>query len=49
MIVAWKGLESSTAPFHTQYIEKKLMSTAIQAGMTTEEAQDLSGILQRLQ
>ncbi len=49
MIVAWKGLKSSTTPFHTQDIEEKLMSAAIQAGMTAEEAQDLSGILQRLQ
>ncbi len=49
VIVAWKGLESSTTPFHTtQNIEEKLMSAGIEAGMTTEEAQDLSGILQRL-
>ncbi len=49
VIVAWKGQETSTTPFHTtQDIEEKLMSTGIEAGMTTEEAQDLSRILQRL-
>ncbi len=49
VIVAWKGLESSTTPFHTtQDIEERLMSAGIEAGMTMEEAQDLSGILQRL-
>ncbi len=48
VIVAWRGLTSSTPSFHIQGIEEKLMYAAVEAGMTMEEAQGLSGILQRL-